>query len=346
MTDFPSREARARQPLVWLMIGSNAGETGQLRVLGRALGWPCIEKSIAAPGLAPAIGQAWPDLVISFGKSLRAATKVVARSDRRTRLVHLGRPRWVRTDAIDLIIPMPQDRLPAAANVLPIRMSFNDRIGLPDAVPVDSSAGGWQDLPRPWTVVLVGGATRHFRFDEDDACKLGTLASQHAQAGGGSLLVTTSPRTGAGTAQALRSALQAPHFLYEYRRGDDANPLPAWLQQADDLIVTGDSASMLAEAWRTGRPVQVLPLAGHSTPTRRWLSRLQQRCPPALYAFLLKRGIVAAPVDLASWIAERIAEGDFAVLGQSDGNRQRSLRADDDLARAVARIKSLLLDRL
>lgn len=341
MTDFPSRETRARQPLVWLMIGSNAGETGQLRVLGRALGWPCIEKSIAAPGLAPASGEAWPDLVISFGKGLRAATKVVARSDRRTRLVHLGRPRWVRLDAIDLIIPMPQDRLPPAANVLPIRMSFNDRIGEPDVAPANSSSSGWQDLPRPWTVVLVGGATRHFRFDEDDACKLGALASRHARASGGSLLVTTSPRTGARTAQALQSALQAPNFFYEYRRGDGTNPLPVWLQQANDLIVTGDSASMLAEAWRTGRPVQVLPLAGHSTPTRRWLSRLQQRCPKALYEFLLKRGVVAAPVDLASWIDERIAEGDFSVLGQNNGNRQRSMRADDDLARAVARIQSL-----
>ncbi|WP_293396962.1 ELM1/GtrOC1 family putative glycosyltransferase [Nevskia sp.] len=343
MTDLLSREARARQPLVWLMIGSNAGETGQLRVLGQALGWPCIEKSIAVPSLAPAIGETWPDLVISFGKGLRAAAKVVAHSDRRTRLVHLGRPRWVRLDAIDLIIPMPQDRLPPAANVLPIRMSFNDRIGALDAVPADLSSGGWQDLPRPWSVVLVGGATRHFRFDEDDARELGTLASQHAQAGGGSLLVTTSPRTGASTAQAVRSALQAPHFFfYEYRRDDDANPLPVWLQRADDLIVTGDSASMLAEAWRTGRPVQVLPLAGHSTPTRRGLSRLQRRCPKALYAFLLKRGIVAAPVDLASWIDERVAEGDFSVLGQRDENRRQSLRADDDLARAVTRIRSLL----
>lgn len=133
MTDFPSRETPERQPLVWLMIDSNAGETGQIRVLGRALGWPCIEKSIDGPGPAPAIGEAWPDLVISFGKGLRAARTVVKRSDRRTRLVHLGRPRWVRTDAIDLIIPMPQDRLPTADNVLPIRMSFNDRIGVPDA---------------------------------------------------------------------------------------------------------------------------------------------------------------------------------------------------------------------
>lgn len=342
MTDFPSRETRARQPLVWLMIGSNAGETGQLRVLGRALGLPCIEKSMDGSGPAPAIGEAWPDLVISFGKGLRAAAKVVARSDRRTRLVHLGRPRWVRLDAIDLIIPMPQDRLPAATNVLPIRMSFNDRIGMPDAVPADSSASGCQDLPRPWTVVLVGGATRHFRFDEDDARQLGALASRHAQARGGSLLITTSPRTGASTAQALQSALPAPHVFYEYRRGDDANPLPVWLQQADDLIVTGDSASMLAEAWRTGRPVRVLPLAGRSTPTRRWLSRLQQRCPEALYDFLLKRGIVAAPVDLAGWIDERIAEGDFSVLGQSDGDRRQTRRADDDLARAVTRIHSLL----
>ena len=342
MTDFPCRETPERQPLVWLMIGSNAGETGQLRVLGRALGWPCIEKSTDESGPAPAIGEAWPDLVISFGKGLRAAAKVVARSDRRTRLVHLGRPRWVRLDAIDLIIPMPQDRLPPAANVLPIRMSFNDRIGVHEAAPADSLSSGWQDLPRPWTVVLVGGATRHFRFDEDDARKLGTLASQHARASGGGLLVTTSPRTGARTAQALQSALQAPHCFYEYRRGDDANPLPIWLQQADDLIVTGDSASMLAEAWRTGRPVQVLPLAGHSTPTRRWLARLQRRCPKALYGFLLKRGIVAAPVDLARWIDERIAEGDLSVLGQSGAKHQQARRADDDLARAVTRIHRLL----
>lgn len=74
---------------------------------------------------------------------------------------------------------------------------------------------------------------------------------------------------------------------------------------------------------------------------RRWLASLQRRCPNALYAFLLKRGIVAAPVDLARWLAERIAEGDFSVLGEAPSESRCAIRIDDDLARVVARIHEI-----
>ncbi|HAF93670.1 MAG TPA: hypothetical protein DCG67_18190, partial [Pseudomonas sp.] len=76
---------------------------------------------------------------------------------------------------------------------------------------------------------------------------------------GGSLLVSTSPRTPAAASQALLAAVETPVFSYRFGSGDE-NPYRALLALADAFVVTGESVSMLTEACMTGRPVAVFPL--------------------------------------------------------------------------------------
>lgn len=257
----------------------------------------------------------------------------------------LGRPKGTRFDALDLIVPMPQDRVPDAPNVLPLTMPLADS-SLGRQARAGSGSAPWGALPRPWTALLIGGATGHHHFDVTAAATLGRDASATARAHGGSLLVTTSRRTGAAATQALRAALSVPHHFHAYVAGDAPNPLPVWLKQADDFIVTSDSASMLAEAWRSGRPVQVAVI-----PPKPGLRPLLKRTalalsPNWLHADLVRRGLVSAPVNLAAWVEARIADGHFGRLG---GPPPRLRPGDagevDDIARVVARIRPLLAGR-
>ena len=89
---------------------------------------------------------------------------------------------------------------------------------------------------------------------------LGTRLSAAARAAGGSLLVTTSRRTGAAAAGALAAAITAPAVVHRWDGGAAANPYLAFLGVADRLVVTADSASMLADAVSTGTPVEIAAL--------------------------------------------------------------------------------------
>ena len=132
-----ARPADRTPPRVWVVTGYRAGERTQILGLADALGWPYEIKALGhrswdwAPGLArrvsiagidpdsrAALNPPWPDLVISAGMRNEPVVRwIKARSDRQTKLVHLGRP-WVHYRHLDLVITTPQYRLPDRADVL------------------------------------------------------------------------------------------------------------------------------------------------------------------------------------------------------------------------------------
>jgi mitochondrial fission protein ELM1 len=116
-------------------------------------------------------------------------------------------------------------------------------------------------LPHPRIAVLLGGPNRCYRFGADEARQLAdqlkTLSAQ-----GFSLMVTASRRTGTENETIIRQALGAGDFFWD---GNGENPLFAMLALADHILVTSDSISMVSEAATTGKPVQVIHLAGGDT---------------------------------------------------------------------------------
>jgi hypothetical protein len=66
-------------------------------------------------------------------------------------------------------------------------------------------------------------------------------------------------------------------FAHRYAPGQTDNPYPALLALADQFIVTGDSASMLAEAAGTGKPVAVFAPPLRRTPSQRLLRWIENR---------------------------------------------------------------------
>lgn len=269
---------RAPTPLVWAIIGDKLGDNAQVQAVARALPWPVVEKKLAfrplfrkgkpivLPSLyhvtrasAATLSPPWPDLVLTIGRRPSMAALWVRRmSAGRTRIALFGPPKGMATTC-DLFVVAAHYGVAEHARVV--------RLGLPllaaDPEAVRQAGMAWAErfatLPRPLTAVLVGGATRPFRFDAAVAQRL-VAAAVAVTPAAGSLFVSTSRRTPTLVTKALQRALPDRAVLHCFDAGGDANPYLGLLALADRFIVTGDSVSMLIEVARTGAPLAIYEL--------------------------------------------------------------------------------------
>ena len=160
-------------------------------------------------------------------------------------------------ELFDLVITTPQYRLPPRSNVLHLSAALNRIDGERLATAGVAWAPRLSGLPRPFTALFVGGNSATYRLDAETAERLGASASAAVAAAGGTLLVSTSPRTPADAAEGLIKAITCRSFIYRWKAGDPDNPYHGFLALADRFIVTADSASLLVEACLMGKPVEV-----------------------------------------------------------------------------------------
>ena len=348
----------ASAPRVWVLLGLGAGGNAQLLGLAEALGWPFEVKRLRYNALnvcpnpflgatrvtvdrrrSDALEPPWPDLLIAASRRAAPVARWIKRqSGGHTRLVHLLHAQ-APLRQFDLVVTMPQYRLPQRPNVLHTLLPLNQL----DAQRLQQAAAVWQPrlsaLPRPWIAVLVGGDSSTYRMTAAIGARLGATASAAARAAGGSLLITTSPRTPHAAADALLGAIDCPAevYLWHERRGED-NPYPAYLALSDRFIVTADSASQLAEACATGRPIELFVWPAR----RRWLQPLYR----ALHALPGLARLHAAAVAVGLIKPRR----NFAALHQalrargflSGQQRSGPSPAQDELMQAVTRIRRLM----
>lgn len=250
-------------PKVWVLQGKHAGDNEQLINIAEALGWPY---EIKRPGVnaktagdsSPELAPPWPDLVLSAGRCTASVARwIKRRSKGRSRLVVLGRPR-APLAYFDRVVTTPQYGLPLRENVIDLPTPFIGDHPLDDEI-LETWRQRFSHLPRPWIALLVGGSSIPYELDAQTAAALGREASAAVKARGGSLLVSTSPRTTITATDALLAAIDTPVWSYRFGSSDE-NPYRALLALADAFIVTGESVSMLTEACMTGRPVAVFPL--------------------------------------------------------------------------------------
>ena len=107
--------------------------------------------------------------------------------------------------------------------------------------------------------VLLGGDSGSYRFDAASAERIAKSINELAVRAGGSAVVVGSPRTPAAALEAIKKRLDVPGQVHRWAP-QAPNPYGALLRLADALLVTGDSASMLAEACRAGKPVAMIDL--------------------------------------------------------------------------------------
>ena len=254
---------------VWVLLGKRKGDNAQLLALAEALKVPyrVIQLHYNALRLIPAglLGSSmlslksesraelhgpWPDLVLGIGyRSVPAARRIRRLSGGKSRLVRLGNPR-VDPANFDLVITTPQYGVPEGRNVvqLPLAISAGEQ-----DQPTQDEAKWLAALERPHRLLIAGGPTFMWTLRARDVAR---AAEELCERGGGTVIGVPSPRTPAGVKAALQRVLRTRGQSF----ADAGFPrYRVLLNDADEIYVTADSASMLSEAIATGQPVGVIP---------------------------------------------------------------------------------------
>lgn len=207
----------------------------------------------------PPLDPPYPDLCIASGRRTVTYLRAVKAASPDTFCIYFMDPRSARAGA-DLVVAQHHDGL-TGDRVLQIRTA-------PHRFSVERLERARQTarpelaaLPRPRIAVLVGGNSRHHRFTQSDIRKLSSAIGDLAGTGAG-LMVTLSRRTPQPLARAVeRVARRENVYLWD---GSGENPMAEYLALADEIVVTGDSISMMGEAAATGRPIHIFqPRGGH-----------------------------------------------------------------------------------
>ncbi|MCI0431272.1 MAG: mitochondrial fission ELM1 family protein [Rhodospirillales bacterium] len=357
-------EDKAMQPppRVWVLAGHKAGDNAQLTALATALGWPFEVKRLAyrktelatnlllrvtlagtVLGRSTPLGPPWPDLVLTAGRRNEPVARwIKSASGGAARLVHVGRP-WAGLACFDLVVTTPQYFVPARPNVLTVGMPLH---GVTPQT-LQSAASEWDPrlshLPRPRIAVLIGGSSPPYRFGAEEAAELGQLVADKAARAGGSLLVTTSARTAPEAALALQAEMRVPSHFHRWQAGAADNPYRGFLALADEIVVTGDSISMLAEATATGKPVSIFDLGGMRETKPRALSSARDRR-SLLHLLLMRVAPRRLRRDVRTLLQAAVASDRAAWLG--DDPATPSATPSDDLPRAVEAVRQLFRERL
>ncbi len=200
-----------------------------------------------------------PALVISAGRR-SAAVALWMKSQYGARVVHCMSPGLagvLSPHGFDLLVIPAHDNPSPADNVLPV-------LGAPHRLSpmlLQQAEAAWHErlahMPHPRITLLVGGPVRAVGMPPSVAHTLGRKVARIAQATGGSVLATTSRRTGSEATEALAAGLSTSLNLI-YRWGEPGeNPYRGFLASADSIIVTADSVSMISEACATHAGVYV-----------------------------------------------------------------------------------------
>ena len=255
----------------WVLLYSRTGDDNQALALAKSLGQPFVTKQLRynwlrrfGLHLGPTfltldrdsrkqLAPPWPDLVIAVGRwSVPVARAIKAKSKGRSRVVFLGNPR-TNPAYFDLVFATRDYLEPRGPNVVVVPMP----IAAPpanEALADDWAAG----LPHPRTLLLIGGSIKYWQLTPTMVAKTVLSLAEKANSAGGSLLVSGSPRTPDDILLAAGNALR--HARHGWIAPSRTAGLAGIFAAADEVVVTGDSMSMVTEAVLTGKPVGLLPL--------------------------------------------------------------------------------------
>ncbi|WP_246116930.1 mitochondrial fission ELM1 family protein [Denitrobaculum tricleocarpae] len=280
----------------WAMSEGHAGMEVPAVALARALGlepeikrvkirkpWRWIPPRFLPAPLSYAgpdgdvLAPPWPDVIITCGRQAVAPAAEIRRrsaglAGAKTFAIHIQNPR-VPFGWFDVVVAPEHDQI-SGPNVITGRGSINGITPERLAQAAEEFAPRYAALPRPLIGVIIGGANRVYKMDAPVVERLTAQLAALARDKGAGLAVTTSRRTGAANEAILRAGLA--DTAADIWDGTGANPYFGILALADNLLVTGDSVNMVSEAATTGKPVQVIELAGGSAKFKRFHDSLRR----------------------------------------------------------------------
>ncbi len=193
-----------------------------------------------------------PSVVIGCGRQAALATRLLR--ERGSRVVQILDPR-IDPRHWDLVIVPSHDRV-RGANVITTLGSLHpiDDAWLANA---RQRFAHFADLPRPRTAVLIGGKSRHARFDRMSFEVLASKLEVALAREGGSVLLTASRRTDRELRGVLAHRYDGTPGVIWRSENDGENPYAGLLAWADRIVCSPDSVNMITEACATRVPVHV-----------------------------------------------------------------------------------------
>lgn len=281
-----------KEKICWTITNGFPGMQSQVSGLSDAIGLPTVHKTSTRRwpwgwlGLSwgnplnqltaesDPLTPPWPDVVISCGRrSAPLALAIKKQNGGKTFCVHIQDPLLCRQD-FDLIVAPDHDHL-QGPNVISTKGALHKVTPQKLAEGIKAYGTLFQDLPRPYSTVLLGGATNRYKMPREAMDRLIQQILLIRDKTQGSVLVTPSFRT--PFREILAKALeQEPRvFLADIEKN---NPYFAMLGVGDYFFVTDDSVNMVCEACVTGKSVYILPLLGHgNTKPKKFIDGLIQQ---------------------------------------------------------------------
>lgn len=311
----------------WIITEGIAGTENQCIGVAEAMGLDPVVKHVAlrfpwkqlTPHLRLLNGLAfseksdsftppWPDLVISSGrKSIPAALHIKNKSQGKTFVAQIQDPRCP-PDLFDLVI-LPSHDPTRGENVITTIGSLNRITEEKLQQEVDKFPPFFKEN-RPSLAVLIGGNSKAHQLTYEITQKL--CRDIQALSKDYNIMVTASRRTGAENHALLMQELSNNPAIY-FWDGTGDNPYFAFLERANKILVTEDSASMISEAITTGRPTYIIPLQGGG----KRINRFHQDILEQGYAKRFENGILEDFSPKALKETERVAK----IIAQSLKNR-------------------------
>ena len=202
------------------------------------------------------IAAPYPDYVLSISRRTAPIARYIKKQSPTTKIIQLMHPGNAGLAEFDLVIVPEHDKnKKTGANIHYI-------VGCPHQITPQYLADArakWTDkfahLPRPLTAVIIGGSIKGKPFPTEDVEALCRGIKELKQKIGGSILVTTSRRTGTEPEKIIKEALRdIPQYPYYWGTEGD-NPYSGFLALADNIVITADSVSMCCEATGAGKPL-------------------------------------------------------------------------------------------
>lgn len=221
----------------------------------------------------------FPDLVVSISRRTVPIARYLRKASHgKTKIMQLTHPGTSGLTEFDLIVLPEHDRHKKTTPNIFYVTGCPHRV-TPQALAEvkDKWAEVFAGLPRPWTAVIIGGAIKNKPFTLENARMLGEAIKNLKAQIGGSILITTSRRTGAAAETEIKKAIAGiPAYTYWWGEQKE-NPIMGFWALADNIVATGDSVSMPCECCGSGKPV--LLFTGQN-----WLTKKHERFVQSLIA--------------------------------------------------------------
>lgn len=213
-----------------------------------------------------ALTLAWPEMVISCGRRGALAAlgikSMMQEAGKKARFIHIQDPQ-MDAKHFDLVVAMEHDRV-TGLNVIKTPFALHAVTPAMLAEAGQRFAKRFNLYPEPYAAVLIGGSTNKYKLTHARMGEVIASLRRVLDATPGSLLITSSRRTGGENLKALISAFPRTRdsrvYIYD---GVGDNPYLGMLALAEHIVVTNDSVNMMSEARATGKPLYILPLPGH-----------------------------------------------------------------------------------